>query len=129
MKWFCRIVLAGLFAVMTYVVTRPSYNFAHWVPHKQLRTLGVDYNTLLWAEQNADTFLHFFGATVLTLLLYGAAFKFLGERKTTPLMIICIACLGAELAQLIVGRGMETGDLLLGICGSFMAYLAVNKRN
>ena len=129
MKWFCRFVLVGLTIVMTYVVTRPGYNFAHWVPHNMLRALGADYSTLLWAEQNADIALHFFGAAILTGLLYGSALPGLKKHHLIPFALVCLVCLGAELAQQIIGRGMETRDLLLGICGSFVAYLAAKKRN
>lgn len=129
MKWFCRIVLIGLTLSMSYVVTQPSYNFAHWVPHNTLRSIGISYANLLWAEQNADTVLHFFGAALLTALLYGSDLLWLKKNRLIPLALVCLACLAAELAQHIIGRGMETRDLLLGICGSFMAYLVVQKRN
>ncbi len=129
MKWFCRITLIGLTMAIGYVVIQPSYNFAHWVPHHSLRAAGISYENLLWAEQNADIALHFLGAASLTALLYGSALPLLKNYKVAPLILVCLACLAAEFAQQIIGRGMETRDLLLGICGSFMAYSVVQKRN
>ena len=125
--WCCRLGLIGLAGIFTYVVTRSSYNFAHWVPHNLLRTIGLDYATILWAEQNADIALHFFGGFGLTLLLIHARLPFISLPLWRPLAIIVLLCFAAEGAQYLIGRGTETSDLLLGICGSFMAYLASYK--
>jgi len=106
LKWACRSVFVVLAMLMTYIVTRESYNFAHWVPHHFLREIGIPYQVVLWSERNADLFLHFLGAMALTLLIYGARFK-----------------------VFIAPRGFESSDLLLGILGSFMAYSTINKKN
>lgn len=129
MKWFCRISLIVISSGFTYVVTQPSYNFAHWVPHNLLREIGIRYEYVLWAESNADVALHFVGAALLTFLAYGASIKPLNSHRFIPLGVVWSLCIGAEIAQHLVGRGIETSDLLLGICGSFMAYLALHKNN
>ncbi len=128
-RWLCRLSLATMAALFAYVVTRPSYNFAHWVPHNFLRRIGFDYSTLLWAEQNADIALHFGGAFILTLLLRGSALPIISAPRIRPFIIVCGLCLAAEIAQHLIGRGIETSDLLLGICGSFMAYLAKDNKH
>lgn len=99
------------------------------MPRNLLRDLGLRYETLLWAEQNADVALHFFGALILTLLLYYSRLPCISAPKIRPFCVVCVACLGAEVAQQLIGRGIETSDLLLGICGSFMAYLGLDNKN
>lgn len=115
--------------LMAYVATRQSYNFAHWVPHHLLRDLGIPYKAVLWGEQNADSFLHFFGGLSLTGLIYGARFKIFAAQPWRILLFVTLLCLFAELFQFVIGRGVESSDLLLGILGSFMAYSTINKKN
>lgn len=126
-KWSCRGIFLVIFTVMTYVVSRKSYNFSHWVPHQMLRNLGIPYHVVLWGEQNADIFLHFFGAMILTLLIYGAKLALFAGRANTIFAVVCFICVAAEAFQFAIGRGIESSDLLLGILGSFMAYLSINK--
>lgn len=128
-KWACRGAFLLIAIGMTYVVTRESYNFSHWIPHSFLRQIGVPYQAVLWGEQNADLFLHFFGAMILTLLIFGAKLAFFQTRALAILIFVCFLCLSAEVFQHAIGRGVESRDLLLGILGSFMAYLAINKNN
>jgi len=125
MKWFSRCVLLVLLSLFTLIVTKTSYNFAHWVPHGLLRQLGIPYSAVLWGEQNADKLLHFGGAAVLTWLIVKSQIHTLNKRKS--LFIVILLCFGAECAQLIIGRGFNSSDLLLGIWGSFMAYLGINE--
>lgn len=128
-KWACRAVFLMLALLMAYVATRQSYNFAHWVPHHLLRDLGIPYKAVLWGEQNADLFLHFFGGLSLTLLIYGARFKIFVDQPWLILLFVALLCLFAEFFQFVIGRGIESSDLLLGILGSFMAYSTINKKN
>ena len=128
-KWACRGAFLSIAAVMTYVVTRESYNFSHWVPHPLLKKIGVPYEVVLWAEQNADLFLHFFGAMILTLLIFGAKLWFLKTRPIAIFTVVSFLCISAEVFQFSIDRGFESSDLLLGILGSFMAYSTVNKKN
>jgi hypothetical protein len=128
-KWVCRgtfLIIAGM---MTYVATRESYNFSHWVPHPLLKNMGVPYAVVLWSEQNADIFLHFFGALFITLLIFGAQFWFFKTRPLAIFIFVSFLCAGAELFQYLIARGFESNDLLLGILGSFMAYSAIKKKN
>ncbi len=128
-KWFSRLLLFALLASMTYVATRQSYNFSHWVPHHFLRDIGVPYSARLWAEQNADIFLHFFGAMSLTVLIYAAKISKILSRPLTISLCVAAMCLCAEIFQYSIGRGFESSDLLLGFFGIFMAYSAINKKN
>jgi hypothetical protein len=128
-KWICRGIFVLLMAVMTYVASRDSYNFSHWVPHRWLRQIGVSYETILWGEQNADIAMHFFGAMILTLLIFGSKLFFFESRPLTVFLAVSILCLSAEGFQFMIGRGLESSDLLLGILGSFMAYWEINKKN
>lgn len=123
----CRIILFALLVGLSYVISRPSYNFAHWIPHNFVRQLGVPYDSLLWAEQNADVALHFLGAFITTLLISASRLPFLKAEPLRILSLVCVFCLAAELLQLRIGRGFDYLDLLLGILGSFMAYLVINK--
>lgn len=129
LKWTCRSLFLLLATLMTYVVTRESYNFSHWVPHSLLRGLEIPYQAILWGERNADVFLHFTGGLVLTLLIYGSRLTLIDNRPARVFILISILCISAEIFQFTIGRGMQWGDLLLGILGSFMAYLAINKKN
>lgn len=112
---------------MLYVVTRPAYNYATWVPHDFLRSIGVSYQTLHWGEANGDLFLHFFGAAAITLLIYAARLPFLNQSAWRAYCSVILLCIGAEIFQYTIGRGAQSSDLLLGISGGFMAYLAINK--
>lgn len=128
-KWLARVTLIWLSAWMTWVVTRPSYNFAHWIPHNLLEFIGIPYSIILAAEENADIFLHFSGGLLLTVLIFMADMSGVRKSKLIPFLVVCSMCVAAEVTQHLIGRGTETSDLLLGICGSFMAYLALeNKR-
>ena len=127
MKWFYRMLLLSVFIIMSYVVTRSGYNFAHWVPHRFLREMGLSYNALLWGERNADVALHFLGAAILVWLVYLAALPVFSLTPKRAFVTVVILCLGAELFQLWIGRGFQTSDLLLGIVGGFMAYLMIDK--
>ena len=128
-RWFYRAALLVLFVSMAYVVTRNGYNYAHWIPHAFLRDLGVSYTSLLWAERHGDLFLHFAGAFILTPLIYFAALPVVSLTTRRSFISVMLICIGAELTQLMIGRGLESSDLLLGILGSFMAYLAIEKNN
>jgi len=112
---------------MTWVVTRPVYNYAHWVPRQFLRKIGVPYDVLLWAEVNGDLFLHFFGGLVLVLLIYLSRLPIFGRSALTALLSVIALCVSAELFQYLIERGAQSRDLLLGIMGGFMAYLAIDK--
>lgn len=127
-KWLARAASISLSTWMTWVVTRPSYNFAHWVPHNFLEFIGIPYPIVLVAEQNADKFLHFAGGIVLTILIFLADLPGIRKNTLNSLLLVSFMCLAAELAQYLIGRGTETSDLLLGICGSFMAYLALENK-
>lgn len=127
LKCFYRLILLTLLLGMTYVVTRAGYNFAHWVPHDFLRSLGLSYASLLWAEQNADVALHFFGAALLTSLIYLAKLPLIENSAKNAFLAVSMLCLGAELVQMSIGRGYQNSDLLLGILGGFMAYLLIEK--
>ena len=125
-KWFCRSLLLLLVISITYIVIQPSYNFAHWIDHGFLKRINVPYLAVLWAEQNADKFLHFFGAALLVILIIKSQFKAILNRHA--LIIVTTLCLLAELVQFFIGRGFNSVDLLLGILGSFMAYLATGAK-
>ncbi|RBP51538.1 hypothetical protein [Arenicella xantha] len=127
MKWFYRILLLMLFTAMSFLVTRSGYNTAHWMPHNILRELGLNYQQRLWLETHTDIALHLLGAFVLTLLLYAADLLILRKRVTLILATVVSLCVVAEFAQHILGRDVESKDLLLGILGSFMAYLVIHK--
>ena len=123
----CRIVLFALFIGLTYVVSRRSYNFSHWIPHNFIRDLGVSYESLLWAEQHADVVLHFLGGYFITRLIAASTLPFFKSDPSRIFVLVCIFCLATELLQLRIGRGFDYIDLLLGILGSFVAYLSINK--
>jgi len=125
-KWFYRSLLLFLFCIATFIVTRQSYNIAHWVPHVLLRDIGLPYSIVLWGEQNMDKLLHFAGAAGLTWLIHKSEFPIINPVRA--LFITAFLCLSAECVQLIIGRGFNSLDLLLGISGSFMAYLATTKK-
>lgn len=129
LKWLSRLVLVALLTLMTYVATRQSYNFSHWIPHYFFRDIGVPYSVRLWSEQNADIFLHFFGAMSLTVLIYAAKISKILSRPLTISLSVAAMCVCAEIFQYSIGRGFESNDLLLGFLGVFMAYSRINKKN
>lgn len=123
-----RICLLLILVSFSYIVTRESYNFAHFLPNKLLRNVGVSYDKILWFEQNADVVLHLLGGFLITLLLILSDLPILRCGRWIPVVLVCCMCVLAEVFQDLIGRGKETSDLLLGICGSFMAYLATNRK-
>jgi len=125
--WVCRATLTVCFSIMTYVVSSPEYNYAHWVPRSTLHQLGFSYDHLLWLERNGDYFLHFGGALLITLLLSVSKLPWVRQAPWRPLLLTVLMCFGAEALQFVIGRGVQSSDLLLGILGSFMAYLCITK--
>ena len=125
--WAYRLSLVMLLGLMTYVISRPEYNYAHWIPHNILQRLGASYENLLWIEQNGDYFLHFIGALLLTTLIFAARLPWSRDAAWRSGLIVVLMCVGAEALQFWIGRGIDSSDLLFGILGSFMAYLAINK--
>ncbi len=128
-KWFYRSCLIVLIAALTYVVVQPAYNMAHWVPHNTLRRLGANYDQLLWIEHNVDLALHAAGGFIITVLIVFSKLPFIDGSGRRALILVSVLCLCAEIVQLSIGRGAQSLDLLLGIFGSFMAYLALYKNN
>ena len=110
---------------MIYVVVQPSYNFAHWLPHDLIKGLGVPYSAILWFEQNADKFLHFVGSLMITYLIIYSDIRAINRHYA--FIIVILLCSAAEYVQFLIGRGYNSSDLLLGILGSFVAYLQITK--
>ena len=125
--WLYRFAFVALTGLLSYLASRSAYNYSHWLPHSLLRRLGLSYNSLLWFEQHADSLLHFFGALLLTLTLSAARLPYFKQAELRPGLFVVMLCIGAEALQLLIGREVESRDLLLGILGSFMAYLAIDK--
>ena len=124
-KWFYRGFLIVLVITMTYLVTQPSYNFSHWVPRGFLKSLNIPYKMILYSERHIDKALHFFGAAIIVWLISKA--QILSIKKRGALGFTLLLCLAAECVQLQIGRGFNSIDLLLGILGSFMAYLSIKE--
>jgi hypothetical protein len=61
-------------------------------------------------------------------LIFGSKLPFLKTRPLTVVILVSALCVGAEFFQLMIGRGVESSDLLLGILGSFMAYSVFNNK-
>lgn len=121
-KWFCRAMLVALFIMMSSVVFKQAYNFAHWVPHNFLRSIGLSYASLLYFEQHADKLLHILVAFVLTSLLICSEIKHISRPKHRALILIIIALVLVELIQWQIGRGFGVIDAVLGIIASYWAY-------
>ena len=130
MKWFCRGLLLLLIACVGWVVIQPEYNFAHWVPHAQLRDLGVPYSVMLWFEQNAHLLLHPVVAFLLVTLFFAAQLPWLIARQTRPGLVVVLILVLAEIVQWQIGRGFEAIDLFTGLLGVLAAYWIkwTNKR-
>lgn len=128
-KWFSRACLAVLVGLLAAVAFQPEYNFAHWVPHRFLRDLGLSYQALFWFESNADVLLHFLGAWALTYLLYRADFAVFAGRFWIVWLVTVALLVIAEAIQHVIGRGIDYGDLLFGTLGCFMAYFTIIEKN
>ena len=127
-KWFYRCALTLLGLLSTYVVLQPEYNFAHWVPHKLLRSMGVPYSVVLAAESNADKLLHPLLAFIFTILLHRSRFKLLNASIYRPMQVLCVVMVAAETAQWYIGRGFEASDVLLGGMGTYLAILYQQRK-
>ncbi|MFT5571320.1 MAG: hypothetical protein ACI9FR_000234 [Cryomorphaceae bacterium] len=71
--------------------------------------------------------MHFTGAFALVLLINFAALAIVSLTPQRAFIAVVTICITAELTQLLIGRGLETSYLLLGILGGFMAYLVIEK--
>jgi len=128
-KWFSRVTLLLLTISFSYVVLQPEYNFAHWVPHRLLRDIGVPYAAVLWFERNAEVGLHLFGSWALCLLMFFARLPILTNKTYRPLICMLFIILVAEFAQWRIGRGWDFSDILFGTLGCFMAYFTIENNN
>lgn len=128
-KWFSRITFGSLLGFLTYAVSQPHYNSAHLVPHTLMRQFSASYESILFAEQNIDGALHLIGAAMLTAALWLSQLPILSKTSGRAAIVIALFCLAAEGWQYQIGRGWHSSDLLLGILGCFMAYLAISKSN
>ena len=127
-KWFYRCALTLLGLLSMNVVLQPEYNFAHWVPHKLLRSMGVPYSAVLAAESNADKLLHPLLAFIFTILLHRSRLKLLNGSIYRPMQVLCVVMVTAETAQWYIGRGFEVSDVLLGGMGAYLAILYQQRK-
>ena len=121
-KWFCRAALALLVISVCFVVFRQSYNFAHWVPHNFLRSIGLSYASLLYFERHADKLLHIVVAFTLTKLMIYAEIQSISRPKHRALILVIAVLILVEIIQWQIGRGFEVTDAALGIISSYWAY-------
>lgn len=77
------------------------------------------------AETNGNAFLHFFGSMSLTALMVTSCLTAIRSSTIRAFYLVASLCIGAELTRLLIGRGLQLSDLLLGILVSFMAYLMI----
>lgn len=124
-KWFCRTALVLLVISVCLVVFRQSYNFAHWVPHNFLRSIGLSYDALLFFERHADKLLHLVVAFALTKLLIYADIQRISQPKHRALILVIALLIIAEIIQWHIGRGFESSDAILGAISSYWAYRLV----
>ncbi len=129
MKWFYRTILFCLIVLMSYVVFQTQYNFAHWVPHRLLKSIGIPYQALLYFERNADVILHLLGAFVITLLIIKSDFSMILKHQIWIVALVCAALFLVEIYQQQIGRGFDLWDLILGIVGCVMAMLISTKNH
>ena len=126
LKWIYRGFLMLVFSGMLYITLLPSYNFAHFIPHTILKSIGVPYQYMLGFENHMDKLLHFAGAFFLLILLYGSK---LSNNKQLNLFHYLLLIMGmsfaAEIVQHYRGRGFNYIDLFLGISGGITAYMTI----
>jgi len=123
MAWCSRVVLICLAAVFTFLALQSHSLIQPYLNHF-LRSLGIPYKGLLWAELNFDYFTHILGAFLLTLLIYSSDIPWL--RKSRNKVLLCGATVMslafvAEIGQWIIGRGFSLKDLATGAFGIFCA--------
>jgi VanZ family protein len=124
MKIFARIVLVVVIIAAGYVALKPHYNTAHWTPNQTMRNLGFSYESVLVYEHYLNWFLHWVTAFIVSLLLYFSELYFPGNprfRMVTGFLLVVGMAVSMELLQSGMGRDVEIADLVLGICGTFMA--------
>lgn len=128
-KWFYRCVLIFLGLAAAYVVLQPQYNFAHWVPHRLLRSIGIPYSVLLMAESNADKLLHPLLAFIFTILLVRSRLGALKTSDYRSMQLLIFIMIAVECAQWFIGRGFGISDILLGTLGSYLAIRYLSSAN
>ena len=126
-KWFYRLLLIISTLSMAYVVFQPEYNFAHFIPHRLLRNIGISYEILLSFEQNADKLLHFIGGFLVTALLSLSKLPIISTPPIRVLIMVFAAIFFTEFYQWWIGRGFELTDLALGALGSYWAYRLIKR--
>lgn len=141
--YFARMLLTLILFWGTWLALQPGYSLSPWMPYDLMRWLGFHYSALLWLDHNVALIMHFWIAIIGTVLLYYSRFShprlaistiFRSQAGTTRLsphvcaLAFCTLALATELVQLIVGRGFELTDLLVGWLGIAIGFLIVRKK-
>jgi len=135
MRWVYRTALISCFTAMVYITLLPKYNFTNWVPDQRLTALGLPAQWLNWLNYKSDKFAHFFGAFIVTTLFLLSRKKTLPTKdleslywlnnrwltNTLGVLALLSLAIGAEFAQLYIGRQFSIEDIIVGTFGGAVA--------
>ncbi len=117
-------MLVLFLACMTWLVLDSDGSVLQPLLNKLLRSHGVAYKWVLWAEVNMDLFTHGVGSFLIMLLLYGSRLPGIDDRKDKLFIYSCLVLLMvflAEVAQGVIGRGFSVRDIVTGAIGLMIA--------
>lgn len=128
--WLCRLTLVAAIGTMIYVALLPSYFFANWVPISTLEAMGAPNWLIVQLIENADKLAHFFGASIIVLLYFGALQRIRSRRalwvsELQTVIVVFLLGLSSELAQHFIGRNFSLNDIAAGVAGSCFALIIV----
>lgn len=126
-----RVLLVALVLFCGYFALQPDFRFYHWVPHNWLRNIGVPYAWVLGLERHGDKFAHTLLAALLFIVITHARLYYPTrpkKRLMISLWLLISIILGAECAQLAMGRGFTIGDIIAGLVGLFAARFWLSRR-
>lgn len=126
--WLSRVILLLLIAGLTVLTLETGPSILQPSLNRFLRSLGVPYEGLLWAEHNIDYFTHSFGSFVIVLLLHFSnlpRFRTAQHKFLLYGMMVLTLMLVAEIMQWLIGRGFSFKDIMMGGIGIACAVLVL----
>jgi len=116
-----------MLVAMTYIALLPEFNFEVWVPVQWLNSVGASDEIIDLVVRKSDKIAHFFGALILFILYRSHSVIRNSTTITFSLFILSLLIVGAEIAQLQVGRNFSLEDIAAGMLGGLCAAILTNS--
>ena len=121
MQWVLRGALASMLVAMTYIALLPEFNFEVWVPVQWLHSVNASDEFIGLILKKSDKIAHFLGAFILLALYISHSANRSSTTIAFSFFILSALIIGAEVAQLQVGRNFSLEDIAAGMLGGLCA--------